>query len=300
MSGVHFALETDQQSCYVSDLGSSNGTFVNGRRIAARTRLQPGDKITAGQTQFVLRGEFEAPPQAGSVAAPTRLETAPAPPEFAAPEFPSEDRPKVHYTVERTESGLTLCRGSVAEIPPAQLATLFCQACPAYLLVDFKNLGIPRPEELESPAYLFDWLEPPAAARASPVLISQLDLLGWPSLIEQGWGANGVICLFSGQDKDALLQQLRRSLRVKPERRDMGGGMLGFCWPSVMSMLLAHAPAPVVRQLLAGIDAVLVEFADLPETWQLFGHNRVADQLARLGFSKKTGESGDSQAGQAQ
>jgi pSer/pThr/pTyr-binding forkhead associated (FHA) protein len=37
-SGVHWA---------VSDLGSMNGTFVNGKRLTASVMLQPKDRITA-------------------------------------------------------------------------------------------------------------------------------------------------------------------------------------------------------------------------------------------------------------
>jgi pSer/pThr/pTyr-binding forkhead associated (FHA) protein len=38
----------------VEDLGSTNGTFVNGRRITGRTALQPGDRIAFGNTVWVL------------------------------------------------------------------------------------------------------------------------------------------------------------------------------------------------------------------------------------------------------
>jgi len=299
MSSIHLALETDAAGCYVRDLGSTNGTFVGGRRIADRVALRPGDEVLAGQTRFQVQmegaqmegafpGESPFPGMEGA-AAPA------APPGFApAPVFPQQGG--ATFTVEKCDSGLTLCRGSNDQIQPADLAVLLCQSCPAYLIVDFRNLGSPPPEELASRNYLFDWLEPPAAAAASPLLVGQDDLLTWPMLIGEGWGKDAVICLFSKQEKPALLEHLRHSLRAKPQRADMSGGMLGYCWPSVMSMLLAHSPPAMVRQLLSGIDAVLVELPDLPETWQLYGEARVADLLAEVGFSRKAAEHSDAQA----
>lgn len=48
---------------YIEDLGSSNGTYVNGRRIQGKVELNPGDKIQLGSTiitKFVLQDEVEA------------------------------------------------------------------------------------------------------------------------------------------------------------------------------------------------------------------------------------------------
>ena len=38
----------------VVDLGSTNGTFVNGDRIALETRLDPGDEVTVGSTHMLF------------------------------------------------------------------------------------------------------------------------------------------------------------------------------------------------------------------------------------------------------
>jgi FHA domain-containing protein len=38
----------------VADLGSTNGTEVNGRRVAKRTRVDDGDRITIGSTELVF------------------------------------------------------------------------------------------------------------------------------------------------------------------------------------------------------------------------------------------------------
>jgi hypothetical protein len=37
---------------FLEDLGSTNGTYLNGSRVEAPERLNPGDKITIGDTEF--------------------------------------------------------------------------------------------------------------------------------------------------------------------------------------------------------------------------------------------------------
>jgi pSer/pThr/pTyr-binding forkhead associated (FHA) protein len=39
---------------WVEDLGSTNGTFVNGERIDARTLVRAGDAVRIGQTELRL------------------------------------------------------------------------------------------------------------------------------------------------------------------------------------------------------------------------------------------------------
>lgn len=51
MSRDHFALEVGTAAVIVRDLGSTNGTFVNGSRIE-RHILTPGDSLRAGETVF--------------------------------------------------------------------------------------------------------------------------------------------------------------------------------------------------------------------------------------------------------
>ena len=52
MSSIHFAVETDHATCYVKDLDSTNGTFLNGRRIKRRQVVENGDEVVAGDTSF--------------------------------------------------------------------------------------------------------------------------------------------------------------------------------------------------------------------------------------------------------
>src|SRR5215210_1778877 len=57
----------------VQDLGSRNGTFVNGNRITAATPLRPGDEIALGATTLRVRaGDVPADPPDADPARPMR------------------------------------------------------------------------------------------------------------------------------------------------------------------------------------------------------------------------------------
>ncbi len=51
-SGAHTRLTVQDGIFYVEDLGSSNGTFVNGQRIHEPLVLRHGDRIEVGDTVF--------------------------------------------------------------------------------------------------------------------------------------------------------------------------------------------------------------------------------------------------------
>jgi pSer/pThr/pTyr-binding forkhead associated (FHA) protein len=53
-SAHHARFEAQADGTWVEDLGSTNGTFVNGAQIKERRRLQPGDVIRVGQTELRL------------------------------------------------------------------------------------------------------------------------------------------------------------------------------------------------------------------------------------------------------
>lgn len=46
--------QTDLGEFYLIDLGSRNGTFINGRRVSVPVRLNNGDRLTIGQTEMVF------------------------------------------------------------------------------------------------------------------------------------------------------------------------------------------------------------------------------------------------------
>jgi hypothetical protein len=54
-SGRHLRIYPGADAWYVDDLGSTNGTEVNGQRIGTGARLDPGAQIRIGQTVLELR-----------------------------------------------------------------------------------------------------------------------------------------------------------------------------------------------------------------------------------------------------
>jgi S1-C subfamily serine protease len=54
VSWRHARIEVSGDGAYVSDLGSTNGTYLNARRLSERTALKVGDRIQLGQTGPLL------------------------------------------------------------------------------------------------------------------------------------------------------------------------------------------------------------------------------------------------------
>ena len=54
LSKQHFVIEVTKMACYIEDLESTNGTFVNGVKVTSKRMLLEGDKITAGRETFVF------------------------------------------------------------------------------------------------------------------------------------------------------------------------------------------------------------------------------------------------------
>jgi pSer/pThr/pTyr-binding forkhead associated (FHA) protein len=64
VSRSHARIVVQPDGVWVEDLGSRNGTFVNGQRITAPTRLQPGDTLQIGTTVTLTASLQAAPAQA--------------------------------------------------------------------------------------------------------------------------------------------------------------------------------------------------------------------------------------------
>src|SRR5258705_10179304 len=57
VSRLHAELHFDGGRCYLTDPGSTHGTFLNGQRVIARMEVQPGSRIQLGPQGPVLSVE---------------------------------------------------------------------------------------------------------------------------------------------------------------------------------------------------------------------------------------------------
>jgi len=64
VSRIHARLDCTDEGVEVSDLGSRNGTFVNGSRIA-KALLRPGDELVIGKTTWLFETAGSPPPPTG-------------------------------------------------------------------------------------------------------------------------------------------------------------------------------------------------------------------------------------------
>lgn len=96
----------------IEDLGSSNGTFVNGLRIQSPRLLSPGDSIETGATTLVVR-EIERPAPAASVAPAAGT---PSPSPTAAPDPADTSAPTARAA--QTSARSTITPPQTASPPP--------------------------------------------------------------------------------------------------------------------------------------------------------------------------------------
>jgi len=279
MSRLHFQLDVDRDGCYVEDLKSANGTTVNDVRIKGKRQLVDGDEIVAGETSFlaIITGAPSATSEKPRI---SDAEISDADDGDVQPR--SKDK-TAHYTVEKCASGLQLCRGAIAELSPAELALRLSGEFHPYLIVDFKRVGQPLPQDMSPFQFLFDWLDPAVAAAVSPLLIAAEDMAVWANLVEAAWGKDALVCFFSEQEPAEVWAHLRRASRARVQGEKQVLAVLGFCWPGVLVSLLSHS-APHASQLCAGMNAVLTEFPDLPDTWQVYGGSELPATLEHLGL----------------
>jgi hypothetical protein len=99
VSRLHAVLENLGQAWSIRDLGSRNGTFINGEKISAERVLRSGDELRVGQSRLVF---WEVKESADPSAKDETLTAGPAPPRLT---------PREHEVL------VVLCRPLVSDNP---------------------------------------------------------------------------------------------------------------------------------------------------------------------------------------
>jgi FHA domain len=124
VSSFHCELEVTEESVLVRDLGSTNGTFVDGERIK-EARLQPGQLLRLGSAELKLEE------QAIRIAIPTSApEPAPAPVELQNGVPSCANHVELAAAYKCTHCNLLFCFDCVRMLKRAGGKTLlFCPSC---------------------------------------------------------------------------------------------------------------------------------------------------------------------------
>lgn len=139
ISRIHARITRQGESYFVEDMGSTNGTYVNGAQIIGRQALNNGDKIGVGQTVLVFRA-IAAPTY--RTAEPMAQSPADYPPTMELPgvQVPQE-QPRKSGVLKYTLLGVG-CLTIVCVIPVLIMAIL-AFAAPDVLQGIFDSLGLP-------------------------------------------------------------------------------------------------------------------------------------------------------------
>jgi len=100
VSRRHARLQRTNGAVWVEDLGSANGTRVNGQPIAGRRRIGPGDLVQIGSFDLAVEGADAERPEAAAPAPPP-LPGAPPPEPSAAARL----RPALALSAARAAPG---------------------------------------------------------------------------------------------------------------------------------------------------------------------------------------------------
>jgi pSer/pThr/pTyr-binding forkhead associated (FHA) protein len=154
ISRLHARITLDAGgSCAIEDLGSTNGTYVNGTKISAPQTLSAGDTIEIGGTTLVLR---ELPP--AEAAAPGREATrmATAQPGAAFAQMPAMAEPGVERRGEPPPAYPAAPPESVAPAypaaPPESVARVYPAAPPEPATAALEPVAVAHPAAPPQPA----------------------------------------------------------------------------------------------------------------------------------------------------
>ena len=251
LSGLHFSAECDGTQCRIRDLGSSNGTFVNGARVSEQV-VQAGDSVVAGGSTF--RIHIELLPDITGIELPL-LKTAATPVSIAARTM--ADAPG-YSSAELTL--LNALYGSVEQVF-AILDLSRDSRLPAFL-----NASGEAHEPLDAAGSAFV-VALPAEAQLLHVLMKD----GWG----RGWG-------FYATSRSGLSEVRAHFISFVKLRTSSGAGLTFRFWdPRVLRALVPAMPQEEVDAFFGPCARMTVE-AEKPTMALEFSRNQPRQQTILL------------------
>jgi pSer/pThr/pTyr-binding forkhead associated (FHA) protein len=240
LSGLHFAVECDGTQCRIRDLGSSNGTFVNGARIENQV-ARDGDSVVAGGSTF--RVHVDELPGITGVGLP-RVNTAPISISLANQTMGDGPGRQAGYSSRET----------------ALLSALYASGEHVFAIVDASR-DSRIPAFLDSSGEPYTCLDPAGGAAVSVVALPAEARLAHV-LIKDGWGRGWGFYATS----KAGLEQVQGHFSSMVNLRTSSGTRITFrFWDPRVLRALAPVMAQVEADAFFGpCERIIVE-AEKPE-----------------------------------
>ena len=256
LSGAHFEVTCDEQGCRIRDLGSSNGTFINGAKIE-QAGVQEGDQIAAGETIFLVQPadqeQATVPPELAPLSA-TQFSPVERTARMYAPGFePIPQEPSGPLTDERKRAFHILTHHGTA----------------LFTVIDAAREGMA--DLLQSSGLrqqpLFEVEAADPSASHNPILVELVQGSSpgvgadtqtfLENLLRCGWGKSwGIFCTSPSPFED-LLEHFRSFLLMKT--KDQEPLHFRFYDPRVMRAFLPTCEPQELRAIFGPVDSYLVE-----------------------------------------
>lgn len=157
----HVRVECVGDDCFMTDLGSSNGTLVNGRRIEGTVQLADGDVFTVGCTEFMLAAGAAPAERVDQTAGGNPLPLYPGPGEALTIPMPVDQPP----APPAPPPAASICSGCGSALPSgAKFCTICGLAAAAPPPVAAAPPPAPSPAAAPAPAPPPAHVPPPLAA----------------------------------------------------------------------------------------------------------------------------------------
>jgi len=202
LSALHFALDWDGERCRVRDLGSAEGTLINGE-AAKEGEVGHGGWIHAGETDFSIYIEDKIPPPAGDEPDDDEL-------------FDEDERR------QRTDARAAEQRRCGAAVEALSMLRAEAERAPMFAILDAARddriLELAR-QSVEAHQSLYEGVQGEPLATVAPYLVGPFrassKLLS--RLVTEGWGKRWGIYLTSREPFKEVRRHFRRFLIVEME-----------------------------------------------------------------------------------
>lgn len=300
MSSNHFRLRVAADSCLVEDLRSTNGTWIDERRITSE-EVGDGTKIRAGKTIFAISVEVQDPAfqttwtndqgaedEISGVG--TDVDQSIGPPSEVF-EVVDEDGSSVftdlppaseqlQLLVRKGHSGILRAVQNSPFADPLAMLDILSSVCPFHFIIDPKRTGVVAESVIkDSSPEVFNRLDVLNPELVSPYIAQPRDYEERKEWLTKGWGGDGMIIVFTRIDEAPMLDHLQRTMHATKTDWNQHRQVLGLCWPSVLETWLSTGPSTPIERFLEPCEAIMLESPWVPSEWALLGDERMTKLL---------------------